>query len=102
MRKIKERETQILQLLSDGSLGEKSSYSAYRDDIKLFLARHEQLEPMTKNEQVVETFKNQHESVVSMPIEANWGEQTGTGRQLLPAIGFTDGFFYARLKKQSL
>lgn len=34
-------------------------------------------------------------------IEAAWGRPAGDGRQLLPRIDGHDGFFYARLRKQS-
>jgi 16S rRNA (cytosine967-C5)-methyltransferase len=55
----------------------------------------------TENEQVIDTFSRQCESVCVLPIQAGWGENTSMGRQLLPGINSTDGFFFARLKKQS-
>ena len=55
----------------------------------------------TENEDILATFAERHDSVVAMPIEANWGEQTDMGRQLLPTVHANDGFFYAKLKKES-
>ena len=34
------------------------------------------------------------------PHDVAWGEQSGTGRQLFPAVNSHDGFFYARLEKR--
>ncbi|HSC75117.1 MAG TPA: 16S rRNA (cytosine(967)-C(5))-methyltransferase RsmB [Pseudomonadales bacterium] len=52
-----------------------------------------------ENEQVVSAFIAQHTDGAVKKIEADWGVETASGRQLLPAIDH-DGFFFARLIKQ--
>ncbi len=55
-----------------------------------------------ENEQIIAQFLTQHADAVVDKIEVdwgvNWGVETKSGRQLLPAADH-DGFFFARLKK---
>ena len=54
-----------------------------------------------ENDHIISAFKKQNEAAVGLSINADWGQETINGRQLLPSVGATDGFFYERLKKQS-
>jgi len=56
----------------------------------------------TENELVLSAFRKVCSSADTLPIDATWGEETGVGRQLLPTVDSTDGFFYARLRKTRL
>lgn len=52
-----------------------------------------------ENEQVVSGFLAQHTDAVVNTINASWGIETGSGRQLLPAADH-DGFYFSRLTKR--
>jgi 16S rRNA (cytosine967-C5)-methyltransferase len=52
-----------------------------------------------ENSRIIERFLKQQEAATLSPIEADWGLDTGFGRQLFPQSGSHDGFFYARLRK---
>ena len=52
-----------------------------------------------ENDQVIETFLDKHPSANSEAIRAEWGIATAYGRQLLPSIDNTDGFYYAVLTR---
>ncbi|WP_163830696.1 16S rRNA (cytosine(967)-C(5))-methyltransferase RsmB [Spartinivicinus ruber] len=52
-----------------------------------------------ENAEVVLNFLENHADAALSPINANWGIETGTGRQLLPQVEGQDGFFYACLLK---
>ena len=52
-----------------------------------------------ENDRVVEAFLGDHPAANSESILANWGSATANGRQLLPCIDKTDGFYYALLAK---
>ena len=52
-----------------------------------------------ENNRIIERFCKQHEDAHVFAIEAEWGIDTGYGRQLFPQAGSHDGFFYARLTK---
>jgi 16S rRNA (cytosine967-C5)-methyltransferase len=52
-----------------------------------------------ENESVIAVFLATTPDARESPIEADWGLQRAHGRQLLPGIGGSDGFFYARLHK---
>ncbi|MBP8927190.1 MAG: 16S rRNA (cytosine(967)-C(5))-methyltransferase, partial [Pseudomonadales bacterium] len=54
-----------------------------------------------ENEQVVATFLGSTPDARELPIDAPWGIARSHGRQLLPASGAQDGFYYARLIKNS-
>ena len=51
-----------------------------------------------ENEQVVSDFLAQHADAAVKKIEADWGMETDSGRQLLPADN-NDGFYFSRLIK---
>lgn len=52
-----------------------------------------------ENSRIIERFLKQHEAAHLSIIEADWGIDTGYGRQLFPKSAGHDGFFYARLVK---
>ena len=52
-----------------------------------------------ENENQLASFVNQQNDVISVPIDAKWGHDTGNGRQIFPGENDMDGFFYAMLKK---
>ena len=54
-----------------------------------------------ENDRVVETFLDNHPSANLETIQAEWGTATEYGRQLLPCLDATDGFYYAVLTKTS-
>lgn len=54
-----------------------------------------------ENEQVVATFLGSTPDARELPIDAPWGIARSHGRQLLPASRAQDGFYYARLIKNS-
>ncbi|MFT6122792.1 MAG: 16S rRNA (cytosine967-C5)-methyltransferase [Oleiphilaceae bacterium] len=52
-----------------------------------------------ENNRIIERFLKSEPTAEIVPIEANWGTDTGFGRQLFPQQEGHDGFFYARLTK---
>lgn len=52
-----------------------------------------------ENSRIIERFLKQTEDAKIIPIEANWGYNTGFGSQLFPSKHSNDGFFYARIQK---
>ncbi len=54
-----------------------------------------------ENEQQIERFLAQQQNARSLPIEADWGQPRGPGRQTLPGEESMDGFFYALLEKRA-
>jgi len=52
-----------------------------------------------ENDHSLSNFTYQHPDAQIQPIEADWGQPTRWGRQLLPRNGGQDGFFYAVLTK---
>ena len=52
-----------------------------------------------ENDRVVETFLENHPSANLETIRSRWGAATAHGRQLLPCLDNTDGFYYAVLTK---
>ena len=52
-----------------------------------------------ENDAVVEEFINNHKDARYIPIDAAWGVPTRVGRQALPGLEDTDGFYYALLEK---
>ncbi|MBV1878549.1 MAG: 16S rRNA (cytosine(967)-C(5))-methyltransferase RsmB [Pseudomonadales bacterium] len=55
-----------------------------------------------ENENVIAAFIANNDSAVVLSIDAQWGYKTNSGVQILPSRESTDGFFYARLKKQAV
>lgn len=53
-----------------------------------------------ENSRIIERFLKQEESAELSQIKADWGIDTGFGRQLFPQKNGHDGFFYARLSKK--
>ena len=51
-----------------------------------------------ENEQIIARFA-ESTTFITLPISAAWGLEQQYGRQLLPATGMHDGFYYARLQK---
>ena len=52
-----------------------------------------------ENDRVIETFMENHPTAELETIRENWGCATGYGRQLLPCLDDTDGFYYAVLTR---
>jgi 16S rRNA (cytosine967-C5)-methyltransferase len=52
-----------------------------------------------ENSRIIERFLKAEATASLLNIDANWGIDTGFGRQLFPQQNGHDGFFYARLKK---
>ena len=52
-----------------------------------------------ENDRVIETFLGNHSSAHFETIRAEWGRATEYGRQLLPGVDESDGFYYAVLIK---
>ena len=52
-----------------------------------------------ENDRVMETFLDKHPAANLATIRADWGIATVCGRQLLPCLDNTDGFYYAALTK---
>ena len=52
-----------------------------------------------ENDRVIETFLDNHPPAELETIRAEWGIATACGRQLLPCLDNTDGFYYAVLTK---
>ncbi|MBC8519725.1 MAG: 16S rRNA (cytosine(967)-C(5))-methyltransferase RsmB [Gammaproteobacteria bacterium] len=55
-----------------------------------------------ENEEQVQKFLGAHPEASPHNIEADWGQSTGAGWQLLSGDNGVDGFYYARLLKQEL
>jgi len=54
-----------------------------------------------ENDDTVSRFLHRFENAMIDKIEADWGHETGFGRQILPGQDNFDGFYFARLVKQS-
>ena len=54
-----------------------------------------------ENDQVVARFLATNKDASLLVIEANWGRATDFGRQIFPSANGGDGFYYARLQKNS-
>ncbi|MEZ7984993.1 MAG: 16S rRNA (cytosine(967)-C(5))-methyltransferase, partial [Pseudomonadales bacterium] len=54
-----------------------------------------------ENAAVIDKFLMDTPSAKALPIDAQWGVISGSGRQLLPNKGKNGGFFYARLSKSA-
>lgn len=54
-----------------------------------------------ENEQQVSAFLADYPDAQAVTIQAEWGQPSGPGRQILPGENAMDGFYYARLKKCS-
>jgi 16S rRNA (cytosine967-C5)-methyltransferase len=52
-----------------------------------------------ENSRIIERFLKQERSASLVTIDAEWGQDTGFGRQLFPRNDSHDGFFYACLSK---
>lgn len=53
-----------------------------------------------ENDRVIETFLENHPSANLETIRSRWGTATAYGRQLLPCLDNTDGFYYAMLTRK--
>ena len=53
-----------------------------------------------ENMEVIKTFINDNKDCKLKPIDADWGNDTGYGRQILTGQDNMDGFFYACLEKK--
>ena len=54
-----------------------------------------------ENDRVIDSFLDNHPSANLDTIQAEWGTTTQYGRQLLPCLDATDGFYYAVLTRAS-
>ncbi|KZY66997.1 hypothetical protein A3739_22420 [Oleiphilus sp. HI0067] len=54
-----------------------------------------------ENARIIERFLASEPSTTLLPIESDWGEDTGYGKQLFPSEQGHDGFFYALLTKDT-
>jgi len=52
-----------------------------------------------ENSKQIDDFIERTPDIEVIPIEAEWGHQSGVGRQIFPGEGEMDGFFYAMLRK---
>jgi len=52
-----------------------------------------------ENDRQIEKFSGTHKDVRVLPIAAAWGTATNCGRQTLPSLDDTDGFYYALLER---
>ncbi len=52
-----------------------------------------------ENDRQIEKFSGTHKDVRVLPIAATWGIATNCGRQTLPSLDDTDGFYYALLER---
>ncbi len=52
-----------------------------------------------ENAEQIKRFLEQQKTARLITIEADWGQDTGFGRQILPGEDKMDGFFYAKLQK---
>ncbi len=57
--------------------------------------------PMENSEQIAAFLERTPDARPHMPSGISWGREAGAGRQLLPVPNSHDGFFYARLLKES-
>ncbi|MFO8140353.1 MAG: 16S rRNA (cytosine(967)-C(5))-methyltransferase RsmB [Marinobacter sp.] len=55
-----------------------------------------------ENHRIIQRFLKQQEQALLIQIDAAWGQNMDTGRQLLPDPHSHDGFFYAVLEKPEL
>jgi len=55
----------------------------------------------TENAELIAHFLDEYSDASEIPINKEWGVALPKGRQLLPGLEDTDGFFYARLQKQT-
>ena len=55
-----------------------------------------------ENSRIIERFLKNEPTAKIVPIESDWGVDTGFGRQLFPQQEGHDGFFYARLTKNGV
>jgi len=55
-----------------------------------------------ENERQVQAFLAEHADAIELPIEADWGVAGVCGRQILTGESAMDGFYYARLSKDSV
>ena len=53
-----------------------------------------------ENDRQIEKFSGKHKDVRVLPISATWGTATTCGRQTLPSVDDSDGFYYALLERQ--
>ena len=54
-----------------------------------------------ENQAVIEWFTSTHKDATLCELSVPWGHNTGVGHQLLPNKGQNDGFFFAKIRKQS-
>ncbi|PLW70871.1 16S rRNA (cytosine(967)-C(5))-methyltransferase RsmB [Pseudohalioglobus lutimaris] len=52
-----------------------------------------------ENDSVIRAFLQQYSDARLVPMEANWGQETRCGRQLLPLQNGPDGLYYSLLQK---
>ena len=52
-----------------------------------------------ENDDVIGSFLQHHADATRVPIEADWGQETRHGRQLLPSADGPDGLFYCLVQK---
>jgi len=52
-----------------------------------------------ENENQVSAFIQSHDDAIEAKIDAEWGQHSNIGRQILPGEFGMDGFYYARLQK---
>lgn len=52
-----------------------------------------------ENQFQIESFLASHPDAEVLPIEADWGHESGPGRQIFTGENTMDGFFYSRLRK---
>ena len=52
-----------------------------------------------ENDRQIEKFSSKHKDARVLPISAAWGTATTCGRQTLPSVDDTDGFYYALLER---
>ncbi|WP_106475882.1 16S rRNA (cytosine(967)-C(5))-methyltransferase RsmB [Phytohalomonas tamaricis] len=55
-----------------------------------------------ENATQIDAFLKRTPDARALPISAEWGQAAGSGRQLLPGEGNSDGFFYALIEKIKL
>ena len=54
----------------------------------------------TYNSDLIKQFINQNNDCIVKPIQAQWGVDTGYGKQILTGQDNMDGFFYSCLEKK--
>ena len=52
-----------------------------------------------ENERQIRAFLARHDDASEVPIAADWGRRGRSGRQILPTVGGSDGFYFALLEK---